>query len=522
MQHARDDRRLDTAPNRNGQAFTKARRNPRISAALAQLDGTRDVRSISSGASDPGVGDHSPTDTHPPLNVPRGWGRKARHNNLWLQKTGAEDQEHDLPTSSGTSDLYAKPLGRRSEHVDWATVADRPIQSIEADSSRRRYGIDSRSQQRPNDSIDRIRQLEAEHELTAGSMYQSTPAFQRRSEYARDSDLFQRRQTTADRLGRDTPQSIKDRLEARLSRITGQPVSRLRKRSPDQKLFDNPRDKENIQSEQPYVSRTARQRSTAQRPALVPKIHINGGEAVLETPRVLATIESKTPKVTGAWIETPLATKHGNALPPSSKDREANAGLPAALPTRASPNPTSNEQIKSPASPPRPTSALHSLLHPARSSPKKELDVGDETLASLEGLLDPTGTLTELGADLNEARKAELQKLHSATRPLTQPKIERNEDLFSSQAIDSRLRGAAKSGQSAVSRPGSSQSTAEHRVCANCQRGVLRTAASEVKGCFINKKRGRNDRRWWFSRLTWVGAFLVAVFSWLIAENWAW
>lgn len=563
LQQARDQRRLDAVMNRNTQAFSKARRNPRITAALDQFNGGLEAGSNSSGASDPGIAYNDASITHPPLNIPREWGRKARHNSQWLRKLGTEEYRHIGPPITEHINPEHGKMQRRTDYVDWAAIADRPLQSIEADppvTARKRYVI-GQTEAPPisNNSIERIGRLEAEHELTAGSVMESTPVFRQRSEYVRDEERLQRR---ADRLGRigerDTPQSIKDRLEARLSRITGQPGSRRRRESPDQKLTD----KENIhRHEEPrhfkheheihfdvHESNDARtsslytrdremrqqtnRQSSAQAPEVVPEIFINGtnsDSAILETPRVPTALESKTPKVMGAWIETPYAAKRDGAPPPPPKDEEpkpVSANLSAELAEKPSSNTTG--QALPVASPPRATSALHSLLHPVRSSPKKELNIGDETLASLEGILDPTGTLTELSGalDLDELR-SELKKLHSTGSPLSKEETKRRNELLTLEAVGNSLAAAKRSKKQPgrlerqvdnLVNPADISSTTPH-ICTVCRHGVLGAISSEIKALFIQPL---HHNKYWFSRLTWLGFFLLSSLAWYIAEASAW
>ncbi|GAM84163.1 hypothetical protein ANO11243_021560 [Dothideomycetidae sp. 11243] len=527
VRHVRDEQRLTSTINGNGQAFRKARSNPRISAALDQLNDTPGRRLLSSGASDPGVVEHALASPSPPLNIPRDWGRKARQNNDWLRRLGTDDTGTRRPLSANAVATLTRPTHDDDhEFVDWAGAAAQPVRSVEEEtptSSEKRHVIHSHSpgrKLRANDSIDRIRQWETEQDFTAGSIIQSTPPFLSRNNRIQELERIQGRAIATDRLSRiserDTPQSVKDRLESRLSRTSAQPLIRRRKTSPNEKLLNDPHARSSnmgndasgrheldrkssmptVVSASQVVSRGAGERpangrndslqllkrlarvtsqssspsandkpvlesdyaraqaettkrfkrqSSAQAPEVVPS---TGMDQVQATPRVPVALSAKTPKVMGAWVDTPHTVRHDSAHPPSPKVHKE-VKLPPVMSSEQSkellPEQSLLQRALSAPSQSRPPSALHNLLHPIESSPKKELNVGDETLASLEGLLDPTATLTELSATLNlEDLRAQIATLHSSGRPLSKADNERRDELLAIEAMSERLRAARK------------------------------------------------------------------------------
>ncbi|KAF2153330.1 hypothetical protein K461DRAFT_267923 [Myriangium duriaei CBS 260.36] len=601
VQHVRDEQRLNSALNRNGQAFRKARPNLRIANALDHLEMTPERRSISSVGSDPGIAEHTLTKGSPPLNVPRDWGRKARHNNDWLRRLGLEDDEQHppRPASANAIDTHKElPQSVGHDFVDWAAVADRPVRSIEAETplpSKDRQNIHSpEASSRSNTSIDRIRQWELEQDFTAGSILQSTPAMYPRSARMQELERIQSRAIATDRLSRiserETPESIKERLESRLSRTAAQPVRRRRRTSPDTKLVNGtatmangkenmpaigvkqePRTSHDVggidgaspqavretksrptnarndslqllkrlarvtsQSPSPdvadkavHTTHTTQAQSTADKsrprqssahaPEAVPIAQ--GVEFIQETPRISATLPAKTPKVMGAWVDTPFTTRHESAQPSLPKPETLPSQLPSTIEPFTATSANAPEPVLLERAASAPPSALHNLLHPSGPA-NPALNLGDETLASLEGLLDPTATLNELSATLQlDSLHAELAELHAVGRPLTQADTERKDELLALESMGARLRAARKG----VREVGRGLRDVERRVdgfvelegktggattCEVCRRGVWRAAANETWALFVRPGRG----------MTWLGTLTLAGMAWWVLE----
>jgi hypothetical protein len=135
-------------------------------------------------------------------------------------------------------------------------------------------------------------------------------------------------------------------------------------------------------------------------------------------------IYDKTPRVTGAWIDTPMTERAvdipsdltkdivASPAPPNAKEQSASILKPAAdvkpaaeqkdskttETKKASPEPTIGKQSKSRpplARPKLPKSALETVIEDA-SSGKEALNMGDDTIESLQAILDdPTDLKTE-------------------------------------------------------------------------------------------------------------------------------
>ncbi|KAF4547092.1 Hypothetical protein D9617_59g026310 [Elsinoe fawcettii] len=591
LQHAKDEQRLSRALNGPGQAFQKARPHIGIGASLEHLNGARhlNTRSVSSGGSDPGVAEQTWTaGSHPPLNIPRDWGRKARQSNGWLRRLGDMEVEIERPASADpVSTRRGVSSGHVSHAVDWAIAAERPVQSgeqITPLSSKSRRLASSPAQPGQNGSIERIRQWEEEQDFTAGSFLQSTPMVANRK---RELEGLQSRGIARDQLSRiserTSPESARDQLESRMSRIAGQPLTRRRRSSPDDERWGGSRarvnNKENIpmtdaapapklepltsgnthtgantttrpsttrQESIQLLKRLARvtsqspttspndppkissrptdlpdtqRQSSAQAPELAPPI-------MQETPRPPpSTLPTKTPKVTGAWIDTPFTTRHDSAQPSSPK--KVPPSEPAELPPSPTKPPPSPQRSTS--APTLPASALSNLLSNHQSQ-----NLGDETLASLADLLDPTLTQpqTDVSATLNlDEVKAELGRLHTLGRPLTKGDEERREELLVIEGMAGSLRNArrgvreVKRGLRGMERRVEMVGEEQGRqggevVQVQVPRGgVWRGLVGETVGVFFDSglERGLGmERRWGLTR--W-GTLAAVLLTWWLLEN---
>ncbi|KAG8626662.1 hypothetical protein KVT40_005607 [Elsinoe batatas] len=507
LQHAKDEQRLNRALSGPGQAFRKARPHMGIGATLEHLNGTNQLatRSVSSGGSDPGVAEQTWTaGSDPPLNIPRDWGRKARQSNGWLRRLGDIDAEIGRPASADPATSRRETREIMSHAVDWATAADRPVQSVERTtpvSSKSRRLASSPVRVEHNNSIERIRQWETEQDFTAGSFLQSTPMVTSRK---RELEGIQSRGVARDQLSRiserTSPESVRDQLESRMSHIAGQPLTRRRRSSPDHKLGTAGRllgsDKENVpingtssgvkresmSNDMDHVNRvnrtrpsTTRQESiqllkrlarvtsqspspspnTAPQPVSRPQDLPNtqrqssaqapevAPPAIHETPRSAPPVlPAKTPKVMGAWVDTPFTIRHDSAQPSSPVKDVPPAALAPPSPKLSQPPPLPPQRSTS--APSLPPSALSNLLSQPRTQTQ---NLGDDTIASLEDLLDPTLTQTRPQTDLSvtlnlDEVKAELDRLHSTGRPLSKADEERREELLVIEDMAGRLRSA--------------------------------------------------------------------------------
>lgn len=180
LQHQRDAQRINDLMQSHGQAFRKAKPiNPRLALTLDNLernDHVDDARYSTQGPREhrpPSIG--SSNDSDPPLNVPREWGRKGKQNNGWMRRIHQDENAALRHTVS--------IAGHESSQVDWAAAADQPSGSVE-----QRTPPSQRRQQPsftpPNNSLDRIRQWEADQDLTSASLLASTPALPSRNRSA--------------------------------------------------------------------------------------------------------------------------------------------------------------------------------------------------------------------------------------------------------------------------------------------------------------------------------------------------
>lgn len=177
LQHARDEQRINQALQGSGQAFAKARPRPRIALTLDNLerndagrrpfvaeDGEITARPASVGSGS--------NDSEPPLNVPRGWGRKGRQTNGWMRRM--REPSITLEYGHGQNDEGSK--------VDWV-AANQPTHALQngtPQSSNRRQHM-QRVTQDHNTFIEDIHESELGQDLTAASLLASTPAISTRN-----------------------------------------------------------------------------------------------------------------------------------------------------------------------------------------------------------------------------------------------------------------------------------------------------------------------------------------------------
>lgn len=200
-QHRRDAQRINNVLHDQGHAFRKARPNPRIALTLDNLERNSIIDTATQGRN----ASHDPVShssarhperrapsvtssvaSDPPLNVPREWGRKGRHNTAWLRRIN-DDGRACSNSSSAAPDrdaLHAQKSSAAghpaSPQVDWMAAGDTTVESVEGASSAGRL-LSRRPSTPPsmphqNPSLDRIREWEADQDLTAASLLASTPA----------------------------------------------------------------------------------------------------------------------------------------------------------------------------------------------------------------------------------------------------------------------------------------------------------------------------------------------------------
>ncbi|KAF2226490.1 hypothetical protein BDZ85DRAFT_50631 [Elsinoe ampelina] len=407
LQHAKDEQRLNRALNGPGQAFRKARPHIGIGATLEHLNGTNQLgtRSISSGGSDPGVAEQTWTaGSDPPLNIPRDWGRKARQSNGWLRRLGDIDAEIGRPLSR-ISERTSPESVRGQLESRMSRIAGQPVTRHRRSSPDDKPGIAAR---------------------LVGSNKENVPINGISSGVKRESvsnDMGHANQANSTRPSTTRQESIQ--LLKRLARVTSQSPSPSPNTAPQP--ISRPQ----------HLPNTQRQ-SSAQAPEVAPP-------AIHETPRPAAPVlPAKTPKVMGAWVDTPFTVRHDSAQPSSPVKDVPPAELPPPSPKLSQPPPLPPQRSTS--APSLPPSALSNLLSQPRTQTQ---NLGDDTIASLEDLLDPTLTQTQpqtdVSATLNlDEVKAELDRLHSTGRPLSKSDEERREELLVIEDMAGRLRSARR------------------------------------------------------------------------------
>ncbi|TKA71224.1 hypothetical protein B0A49_04167 [Cryomyces minteri] len=185
LQHAKDEHRLNSVMQNNGQPFRKARPHPRVALTLDNLERSNGARSAAAQVQRSGsVGSSDTSD--PPVHIPREWGRKAKHSNDWLRRINAdENQQEEVPEQQDDDIIYPHRTaltGDSSPHVvNWeAAAAEVPLPSIAntppGSLRRLKRSTTPQSAEKRNTSLDHIREWELDQDFMEASLLTSTPA----------------------------------------------------------------------------------------------------------------------------------------------------------------------------------------------------------------------------------------------------------------------------------------------------------------------------------------------------------
>jgi len=605
LQHARDEQRMNNALQRPTQPFRKARPTPRIEHAL---ENTREPEAMHGRDSPQEAWEQnrapsaaSSNESEPPLNVPKGWGRKGKHSSSWLRRMRDPEPEAQAAQSEGEVILQHKTAftGDDSLAVDWLAAGDSPISA-----RRRRYGSSPEILQKQSALREKTVSWEAEQDFTAASLLASTPAVPSRSRTTEDHrrrgiESIQQQAITTNRLEHfSVERSSSDRVRQRLSgRLSRNPRETVRPRtSPEarQPRHDLSYNKENVPlsqqadsiskgldtaaaandavrasaqktrtDAQALLRRLARASSKSPSPAPEPiittneKIHvseaaerrlrassahapeavtIDNGPFILEAtpmPNRAHEVPAKTPVVTGAWVDTPgPRIESRSSAQTTSQNTLHIPANPIQEPQELSPQIGTLKRTQS--APAGPSSALTDLLHTARIN-HTSTEYGDDTIASLEDLLDPTLQNLDPTLELDtgdDALQAELDRLQSTGRPASTTDRDRENELRTIAGMNKRLRAArlgirdAKTGlkkferdidrATSVSPAGQSLNQMGDVTCAACghvpNHSVISTMLHEVSSLFVDRSRKGTTQ---LTPLSWT---LLALLMWFAAE----
>jgi hypothetical protein len=235
-------------------------------------------------------------------------------------------------------------------------------------------------------------------------------------------------------------------------------------------------------------------------------------------------VESKTPVVTGAWLDTPKLASHQEPPPQASPAKRAAAaalGRPIVPGNTSQPNP--------PTEPALPSSALAAIVDEARhklGQPSVE-DLGEATINSLEDLMAPhhQDSVLDSEEDTIELRQT-VDWQFSRGKATTEAGKLREEDLESARRMTDTveqmhkdIRRAKKTAEQIESQVRTSISGSTHSQtlqvsCWNCTHlyEALWRQSEELFYTHQGKKK----------RPTWVGWFVIVLMTWLIAESIMW
>ncbi|KAH7139395.1 hypothetical protein B0J11DRAFT_516704 [Dendryphion nanum] len=254
-------------------------------------------------------------------------------------------------------------------------------------------------------------------------------------------------------------------------------------------------------------------------------------------PMEQSLFNAKTPKVTGAWVETPAPRTHSKSIDPP--------GSPSSSPTKQSPRKGSPKKSKEPVlegqkevnreevepiRPKLPKSALEAIVEEAKASGRKyhHLDsLGDSTIDSLEDLIAPAGEDSEgpeceddtlQGLELptepprNEAerqRQQELAQLHKMNQRLRAARTSIRDASRGMKRVESRVEHVGEDGQ---------RTKVVYRDCPCAAEGHNGPQTSVWEGL---KRMFRDPRIQKRAGLTWLSIGLLMFLGWFILEVYA-
>ncbi|KAF1352149.1 hypothetical protein BDV97DRAFT_348860 [Delphinella strobiligena] len=635
LQHTRDAQRIRNALHSQGQAFRRARPSPRIALTLDNLKHNslvNDGRSASDNAlkhgAPPSVA--SSTTSDPPLNVPREWGRKGRHDTAWLRRIHQEDQNPNLDK------------GNPSPSIDWTAAAHQPVNSSPSRPPSAHAPTPASARQH-NTSLDEIMEWEADQDLTATSLLASTPALPSRTRQALDemrqreiesigkSTLTTRQQrqiwenTPSETRRRRSRQNLSETADQQLRTSVQDGSVSASETRPITRRRSNASNKENTplastapdhsthhvshkstqsigtvdRAIQPSVSRStpprtqhqsrsdsmallkrlARVSSSSPSPISAAKqageaaasqnanqppqndlpvstsnttipTEVRKGESASDPdlsqqrPSISTVgthnpaLRSETPKITGAWVDTPRTDRPPLSQAPDSVSARYTGE--ATMNTRLPPNFSADTIIPRRRSEPHlPTSALAAVLEDMRRR-KHHVDsdptLGDSTIAELEDMINPSADDPTITLDLPDSILGGENDID--LHPTTQADRDRRQEDLALEALNNKLKSMGKSIHEASqglrnaerhispSKRSSTNGSSRHENVHNCScdghcnacgrhTSVFRAAWSEYWGLYFRWDDGAK----WGMRLTWLGLACILFWSWLATET---
>ncbi|WPH02182.1 Hypothetical protein R9X50_00503700 [Acrodontium crateriforme] len=577
FQQYRQRRRVENNAAGRPQAFRKARPGLSLSERLGRpLPGAENVpvgshaRTTSSGSN---VSD-------PSLNVPRDWTRRDRRGTDWLQSSRtavngeySRDQavqSHYNANRTPELDYRDEPLAS-IEHTPPSMRRNRPDgtpssmhhmnttiqQAMESDDhdftalsllastppvNNRNRKIDGIARQEREEfergskkSIETSIEQRFDHlrPATATAIQQEAPRNRRRSVVSNkenvqpNGDIASRTKETTSLAGRtnyavtfknnqrtEHQRSDSYNLLRQLARVSSASPSPARPKSESEGV--NLRPKNERQSQSP-IQTTSRSKSEEPRQQQVKREISTTPPHVDSTPLSREKIgDTKTPVVTGAWVDTPAAEHQSRKLTLDVNDTNRN-NIPAKAETK---------QIQSPVKPVHASSALADIIAKART--KTGANFGDTTLQSLENLIgeDPeyADHLTQADRDqrqedlaieaMNKHLRAASKSIKNANRGLR--RVENK--MEASQIGIESLYDTVQEPEKPLATP---PSVIQHHgggPCAHCggsYQSVWVGLWTEFRSCFYYW----DPTSSYGIRLTRLGFFCVLWFIWYVTEN---
>lgn len=233
MEHAKDQRRVNSALKSNGQIFRKARVGARLGLTMENLrrsNGSHEA--LDMAMHDGGKGSVNSDRSEPPITIPRGWGRKGTGGKDWLSRINSSSGHGRLTGDSPKVGKAKDPITAKinevqttEEDVDWTSAAKVPLPPVEDGSSPHTSvsrASTPTSPSRRNTSLDRIRQWEmTEDDFTGRSLQISnSPPISIKNTTLdrireREIETLERRAVTKSRLGELREKTSKEQLRRR-------------------------------------------------------------------------------------------------------------------------------------------------------------------------------------------------------------------------------------------------------------------------------------------------------------------
>ena len=293
----KDQQRVDSVLGADIQPFRKAKR--RSGLTLGGL--RRDETSSQSGSSSFGSSATGSIVSDPALNIPQGWGRKARHGRTWLHRIGAAKSDTDLQQSPVTNKNHQNEERLRAIE-DWqATASLTPLPPVTE-----------------SDSL----QASSPPEGKDNTLHQSTLSRDRARRWELGDTGFMRPHTTDGATGRVRTSAIDLIREREIQNLTKSAVTTNRLGElKERRSLERVGHRSSSASTESLVRQENKDEDQGDRPIIQEPLDTSGGGGpVSDSPAVITNSRSSTPTQNGSVDRPKLLSKERSTRKHDARD----------------------------------------------------------------------------------------------------------------------------------------------------------------------------------------------------------